>query len=306
MRAPSGEQHPIESGGYRAVVTETGATLRSLSYDGRDLIQGHDETAMCSGARGQLLVPWPNRVRDGAFSFEGRSLQLPLSEPDRHNASHGLVRWASWHRHLEDRAAPGSVTLGYRSMAQTGYPWTLDLTARYAIGQDGLTVTLTATNLADSPAPFACGAHPYLTTGSEHVDADRLTLPGSFRLLTDDERKLPTGRQDVSGTSYDFRDERPIGDVVLDHAYTDLTRDSDGLSRVTLRSPAGPGVELWADPRFRWLQAYTADDQGPRARTALAVEPTTAPPDAFNSGDDLLVLQTDEVFEASWGIRALG
>ncbi|MEP6817269.1 MAG: aldose 1-epimerase family protein [Marmoricola sp.] len=301
MAAPSGDQHPITGGGYRAVVTECGATLRHLSYDGRDLIQGHGEDEMCSRGRGQLLIPWPNRVRDGAWSFEGRSLQLPLSEPGRHNASHGLVRWASW---VPIAAAPSAITLGHRLMAQPGYPWTLDLTAGYVLGDEGLTVTLGALNRSDSRAPYACGAHPYLTAGSSHIDADELTLPGSVRLLTDDERKLPTGREDVAGTSYDFRVARPIGGTVLDDAYTALTRGHDHLARVTLRSPAGPGVELWADEHYRWLQAYTGDDQ-PTPRTALAVEPTTAPPDALNSGDDLVVLEPGEAFEATWGIRAL-
>ena len=165
---------------------------------------------------------------------------------------------------------------------------------------------MTATNLAAESAPFAYGAHPYLTTGSAQVDDDELALPGATRLLTDGERKLPTGREPVAGSPYDFREGRPIGDTVLDHAFTDLVRGADGRARVVLRAPAGNGVELWVDERFGWLQAYTGDDQGPdTARTALAVEPMTAPPDAFNSGDDLVVLDPGATFSATWGIRAL-
>ena len=94
--SPSGDQHPITHGHYRAVVTQSGATLRSLSYDGRDLVQGFPEDRMASGGRGQVLVPWPNRIRDGAYTFDSAPQQLPLSEPARRNASHGLVRWVSW------------------------------------------------------------------------------------------------------------------------------------------------------------------------------------------------------------------
>ena len=302
MTLPSGEQHAIEHGGYRAVVTEGGATLRALTYDGRELVQGFAERAMASAGRGQVLMPWPNRIRDGAYSFAGRSLQLALSEPARHNASHGLVRWASWSR---TSGHDSSVTLGYRLMAQSGYPWTLDLTMNYALDDDGLSVSTSAMNLADDEAPFACGAHPYLTSGSALVDDDALSLPGATRLLTDDERKLPAGREPVTGSPYDFRDGRPIADTVIDHAFTDLLRDADGRARVTLRSPGGSGVELWVDEHFGWLQAYTGDDQPTGARTALAVEPMTAPPDAFNSGDDLVVLQPGGTFTARWGIRAL-
>ena len=261
--SPSGDQHLLTHGRYRAVVTESGATLRSLTYDGRDLVQGFPEDRMPSAGRGQVLMPWPNRIRDGAYTFDGASLQLPLSEPARHNASHGLVRWASWHPAEED---PASVTMRYRLMAQAGYPWTLDLACRYALGDDGLAVTVTATNLAAGSAPFAYGAHPYLTTGSPRVDDDVLALPGATRLLTDDERKLPTGREPVAGSSYDFREGRPIGDTVLDHAFTDLVRDADGRARVELRSPAGSGVELWADEQLRLAAGLHRRRPAPRHR----------------------------------------
>jgi len=300
---PSGDQHELTHGRYRAVVTESGATLRTLSYDGRDLVQGFPEERMPFGGHGQVLMPWPNRIRDGAYTFGGASQQLPLSEPGRHNASHGLVRWVSWSAAEGDAS---SVTMRYRLMAQTGYPWTLDLACLYSLGEDGLAVTMTATNLDAGAAPFACGAHPYLVTGSAHVDDDVLALPGATRLLTDDERKLPTGREPVAGPPYDFREGQPIGDTVLDHAFTDLARDADGRARVALRSPAGSGVELWVDEQFGWVQVYSGDDQAPdTARTALAVEPMTAPPDAFNSGDDLVVLEPGATFSATWGIRAL-
>lgn len=304
MTPPSGDQHEIAAEGYRAVVTGSGATLRHLSYDGRDLIAGFADDQICSGGRGQVLMPWPNRIRDGAYTFGGRDLQLPLSEAGRHNASHGLVRWTSWQAE-ESGSARDSACLGYRLMAQPGYPWTLDVAVTYAIGRDGLTVTMSALNRSDSAAPFACGAHPYLTAGSDRVDDDELRLPGSTRLLTDDERKLPTGREPVAGTAYDYREARPIGDTVVDHAFTDLARDLDGHATVRLSAPSGRAVELWADESFAWLQAYTADDQPEVARRALAIEPTTAPPDAFNSGEDVTVLAPGGGFSGSWGIRTV-
>ena len=90
MVPPSGEQFEIAANGYRAVVTESGAALRTLSNHGRDLVDGFAETEMSGGGRGQLLMPWPNRIRDGRYSFGGRDLQLGLTDPSRGNASHGL------------------------------------------------------------------------------------------------------------------------------------------------------------------------------------------------------------------------
>lgn len=296
MLPPSGDQFAIESDGYAAVVTESGGALRALSHDGRPLIDGFAEDAMASGGRGQILMPWPNRIRDGRYSFQGKEQQLALTEPKRHNASHGLVRWAAWS--LVERDAD-RVVLGYRLPAQTGYPWTLDLRLEYAVGPDGLTVTQSATNRSGGAAPYASGAHPYLLAGPAPCDGWTLELPAATRLLTDDERLLPTGREDVTGTDYDFRTPRAIGDTVINHAFTDLGPDAT----VRIRS-ADAGVELWVDEHHRWLQLYTADDT-PTPRVSLAVEPMIAPPDAFNSGEDLVVLEPDATFAATWGIRAL-
>jgi aldose 1-epimerase len=302
MVAPSGEQFEISGAGYRAVVTESGATLRALTYNGRELVDGFSDDKMPSAGRGQWLIPWPNRIRDGAYSFGDRDHQLPLSEPARNNASHGLVRWTAW-RPIE-RAAD-SVTLGYRLMAQSGYPWTLDLTVRYVASAAGLEVRHTAINRADSPAPYAVGMHPYLTAGTGPVDDWELTLPAATRAILDD-RMLPIGREPVAKTSYDFRQPTLIGSTVLDDAFTDLTRGADGLARVEVRDPrTGTGAGLWLDQAHRWLQVYSGDAPSAGNRRALAVEPMTSPADAFRSGDDLLALAPGEEFSAAFGIYAL-
>lgn len=306
MLGPSGDQFLIEGGGYRAVVTESGAALRSLTFAGRSLIDGFGESEMSPGGRGQLLMPWPNRIRDGMYSFGGADLQLPLTEPQRGNASHGLARWVAWT--VEEHTA-NSVSLQYRLMAQTGYPWVVDLHVLYDLSAAGLTVTQTATNMSGTAAPYASGAHPYLSVGPGPVDGWELTLPAATRVLAD-ERLLPVRSEPVDGTAYDFRIARPLRDTVLNHAFTALDRDADGRATVTLRDPAqSPGVALWVDERHGWLQVYTADDVPATARRSLAVEPMTANADAFRTGEDLITLapagQQGDEFSASWGIRAV-
>jgi aldose 1-epimerase len=306
MTGPSGDQFEIATGNYRAVVTECGGGLRALEYGGRPLIAGFAEDEMSSAGRGQLLMPWPNRIGDGAYTFDGRRLQLPLSEPARRNASHGLVRWAAW---TPEEHTATSVSLRYRLMAQTGYPWTLDLRVRYELSADGLTVTQAATNLGGRPAPYASGAHPYLSPGPGPVDGWELTVPASVRLVSD-ERQLPVGVHDVAGTPYDFRAARPVRSTVLDHAFGELARGADGVATALVRDPGtGRGVALWADRSHRWLMVFSADEGWEVPRQALAIEPMTAPPDAFRSGEDLLVLarsgEPGDQVSVSWGIRAL-
>lgn len=295
MTAPTGEQYLLSSHRYRAVVTQGCGALRSLTYDDRALVDGFAEDAMPSGGRGQLLVPWPNRIRDGRYEFGGATQQLALTEPKRGNASHGLVRWASW---TLASAAEDRVELSYFLPAQTGYPWALALRTTYALGADGLSVTQAATNLARTAAPYASGAHPYLLAGPGPCDDWTIELAAATVLEVDAERLLPTGRASARGLV-----TSPLGDTVLNHAVTDLVRDVEGRASVTLRS-GGTGVALWVDEQHRWLQVYTGDDT-PTPRASVAVEPMTAPPDAFNSGDDLVVLEPGATYAASWGIRAV-
>lgn len=300
MLPPSGDQFEITGGGYRAVVTESGGALRALEHEGVALVDGFGEDEIAPGGRGQLLMPWPNRIGDGAYTFDGRDLQLPLTEPSLRNASHGLVRWAAWT--LEEHTGH-SVALTYRLMAQTGYPWTLDLRVVYDLSADGLTVTQSATNLADAPAPYASGAHPYLAVGPGPVDGWELTLPAATRSLVDD-RLLPVGREDVTGTAHDFRIARPVREVGFNDAFTDLVRDDEGVATVLVTDPAtGRSVALWADERHRWLQVFSADDVPGTARRSLAVEPMTAQADAFRSGEDVVTLAPGEDVAATWGIR---
>lgn len=306
MTGLSGDQFEIAGGGYRAVVTESGATLRVLEYAGRPLLHGFGESEMASAGRGQLLVPWPNRIRDGAYTYDGRDLQLGLTEPAQANATHGLVRWAAW---LPEEHGASSVSLSYRLMAQSGYPWTLDLHVVYDLSADGLTATLTATNLSRRPAPYAAGAHPYLTAGPAPVDGWELTLPASLRLLAD-ERQIPVGEEDVAGTPYDFRVARPLRDTRLDDGFGQLARDDDGIATALVRDPAtGRGAALWVDRHHPWLMVFSADAGWDPPRQALAIEPMTAPPDAFRSGRDLVTLapagEPGDELSVSWGIRAL-
>jgi aldose 1-epimerase len=295
---PTGDQHEIAAAGHRAVVTEAGGTLRLLEHDGRALVDGFAADEMPAGCRGQLLVPWCNRIRDGRYAFGGRDLQLPLSEPDRGNAAHGLVRWAAWSllEHTGD-----AVTLGHRLLPQPGYPWALELEVRYQLSAAGLVVTQSATNHSESEAPYASGAHPYLSAGAGPVDGWELSVGARTRVLTDD-RLLPVGAQPVEGSAFDLRRSRPVGDLRLDDAFTDLDRDSDGRTWVHLRGEHA--VSLWADDRHGWLQLFTADDVGEASRRSLAVEPMTAPADAFRSGRGLIVLAPGERVEASWGVVA--
>jgi aldose 1-epimerase len=298
---PSGDQHVIEHGQARAVITEVGATLRSYTVDGRAVVDGFEEADICRDGRGQVLCPWPNRLGDGRYEFGGRRAQAALDEPARRNAIHGLVRYQPWV--LRGRAQ-NAVTLGCILHPQPGYPWRLAVEVEYRLGRAGLTVLSEATNLDSAPAPLGIGFHPYLTVGTPDVDTARLLLRAERRLRSDD-RGLPVGDEPVAGSEVDFSVPRPIGPTRLDTAFSGLGRDGDGLARVELRHPGEDSrVTLWMDSAFRYVMLYSADTVGgaDRRRRALAVEPMTCPPDALRSGTDLVTLGPGGSWRGTWGI----
>lgn len=299
--SPSGQQFVLTFGDQRAVVTEVGAGLRTYTVAERDVIDGYREDEMCSIARGQLLLPWPNRIEDGQYEFAGTLHQTPLTEPSRHNAIHGLTRWVNWTA-LEQ--APDRVLMSLVLHAQDGYPFSLHLEADYRLSAAGLTVRTTATNVGTGAAPYGAGHHPYLTVGTL-IDQALLKLPALIRLETTD-RLIPTGRLlATKGTAYDFLELRPIGSLSMDTAFATLVPDNDGLIRVHFQAPRGePSVTLWMEPIYRFLMVYTPDaiSEASRRRRSLAIEPMTCAPNAFRTGDGLIVLQPGQSTSAAWGI----
>jgi aldose 1-epimerase len=298
--APSGEQFEIVCGDQRATIVEVGGGIREYEHDGRRVLDPYPLTAICDGAHGAPLIPWPNRVGDGRYRFDGVEHQLALTEPAKHNAIHGLLRWRLWH--LLERE-PERVTLGTRLLPLTGYPFALDLTIAYELEVDGLAVTTTATNIGEDACPYAVGQHPYLSPGGARLDECELTLPAATRILTD-ERQLPCGREPVQGTDFDFRGGRRLGEQRLDSPFTDLIRDSAGIARARLSAPDGSCVELWADARYTVLELYTGDTLAPaRRRRGLGLEPMSCPPNALQSGEGLVRLEAGESLRCRWGAR---
>lgn len=298
---PSGYQVEIRSGRHHAVITELGGGLRTYNVGPRAVLDGYDSTEMCSGGRGQLLLPWPNRIGDGAYRFRDANYQLALTDPSKHNAIHGLVRWVPWSL---DQQGPDHAVAHHRLHPQPGYPFSLDLEVDYQVSEQGLRVEVAATNVGDKAAPYGAGQHPFLSVGTEFVDDAVLQVPASA-MVPADERGLPTGDPvSVADTAYDFRQPRRIGPAVMDVCYAELARDADGMARVVLSHPSGdPAATLWADESVDYVMVFSGDTLAAnRRRRSLAIEPMTCPPDAFRSGTALLVIEPGQRTTTTWGI----
>ncbi len=298
LEPPSGRQFELVHGSAVAVVTEVGGGIRTFEVDGDPVLFGYEADALCSGGRGQVLAPWPNRLADGSYRWLGVEGAAAWDEPERRNAIHGLVRWLRWRGEQHSRSA---VTMSTRIEPQPGYPWRVELAVRYELGtgtgsqtEDGggagsaaLTLEVTASNRSATAAPFGIGFHPYVFAGELLADSCEMELAASTRLLTD-ERGLPVGTTDVRGTEYDFSSPRRVGTTRLDDCLTGLA----GPWRARVTRADGRFVTVAAGAEFPFSMVFTADTlAGDDRRRGIAIEPMTCPPNALVSGEGLIVLE---------------
>ncbi|WP_200938948.1 alpha/beta hydrolase fold domain-containing protein [Modestobacter sp. Leaf380] len=298
--SPDGEAWPtteplgawLERGAARVAVDLRGGGLRRLAVGDWDVLDGYPTGVVPKGRRGGLLLPWPNRLREGRWSWEGADLQLDTAGPGGH-AMHGLLSWQPFT--VLDRTQD-SVTVGTVLEPRSGYPFRLAVALDYRLDPGRLSVTVRVRNAGTHPAPFGVGMHPYLHVGAQ-ADGDvglaELHVPATTALDVDG--GLPTGGR----TPFDGA-VGVIGDRELDDPLTDLVRDEDGWARVRLAGPAG-SLELAVDEQWPWLQVYSGDTlpEGQRRRS-LAVEPMTCPPNALADDADLVVLAPEETWSGSW------
>ena len=294
---PSGQQFTINCGSQSATIVEVGGGVREYTVGGAPVLQSYPVESMCHGAHGTPLIPWPNRLRDGRYTFDGVEHQVPLSEPLKNNAIHGFLRWRSWQA---TAVANDRVVMSIRLHPLKGYPFAVD----YHLSDAGLSVSTTATNIGDTTAPYGAGQHPYLSPGEWLVDDCTLHLEAATRITTDDDRQLPTGREAVEGTPFDLRSGLHLRDLEIDHAYTDLVRDEDGLAWARLVRPDGRAAELWVDQGYPIIEIYTADTLAPgRRRRGLGTEPMTMPPNGLQSGEGIVRLEPGTAVTTRWGTR---
>jgi aldose 1-epimerase len=301
--APTGGQFRIADGEQAVTVVEIGAAVREYRVADREVFQSYGEHEVSWGFHGSVLVPWANRLADGQYEFDGERYQLALTEPERGTALHGLGAWQRWSliEHVADR-----VALRLDLLPSPGYPFHLDTVVEYSLDADGLRVVTKSTNTGDQACPYALGFHPYLSAGpGATLDDCRLRIDASRRLLTDD-RLLPAGDEPVDGSEYDFRVAQSLAGRSLDDGYSDVVDGIDGLSWVCLTGPDGHTGAVWADAHFGFWQVYSGDALPQMwARRSLAVEPMTAPSNAFRSGRGLIRLEPGDTVTASWGAKLL-
>lgn len=295
----------------RAVVSPLGASLRRyFVIDERgeeiDIVWGYSGGSGKRGGQGDVLIPFPGRIGDGRYSFDGQRFQLECNDKEGPNAIHGFVRSLPWH--VQDTHANKvtfEIHLDTETYAGRGYPFSLAISVMYDLGASGLTCTFTVKNVGQQAAPVGVGFHPYFTVGTSVIDEAEVQIPGAA-YVEFNERLVPTGKiLSVTGTPWDYRRFREIGHQRFNHCYVQLERDTQGMATASLRHPAsGRVIDMTMDQAFSAVVVYTGDAIVDAPRAALAIEPMTCASDAFNHPEwGLKRLVPGEIFSGRYTVR---
>ena len=285
-----------------ATISTAGASLKRLTVGNTDLITlttGHDLNPYADGL---VMAPWANRIDGGKWKLGDQELQLAINDPSLNNAIHGLVSQSIF-QITENSSA--SVTLTTVLQPTAGYPFHLEISVSYKLTLSGIEVRHSAKNLSAAAAPYVVGAHPFLQISG--TPTEDLEIKSSVRTVDlVNERKIPIGKQDTSGSEFDITDWRKLSTCHFDHGFSNLERDADGRGHHFLRAPSGSMLNIWQSSEMKYAFIFTPDfytnnaDQNPR--TAITIEPQTGPANAFNSKEDLIWIEPNQAFDASWGL----
>nr|WP_072791584.1 aldose 1-epimerase family protein [Ferrithrix thermotolerans] len=287
----------MAASGYSCTVTQVGATLRSLSFHGRDLIESFSEREICPAAHGAFLFPWPNRIEKGSYLYEGNSYQLDISEPSTMSAIHGLCRWQPF---VLTEWESDFISLSYELYPTPGYPFHLGVSLSYKLRDDGLVVTTQVENLGERRALYGVGHHPYLSPGASYC-ADDVILTIDAQTVCNRQVVDPLGRVVPPSA---FAEGVSLRGLILDDTFSDLKRDKSTVSRVSITGGDKVTVEIWMDEHYRYVQIFSGDTlDSARRRKAVAIEPMTCPPQAFRTKEAVFEIAPQEMMDMRWGMR---
>ena len=279
----------LACGNQRAVVSPWGASLRRYFIADpagveTDILWGYSGGNQKRGGQGDVLIPFPGRVADGRYSFDGQTYQLERNDKEGPNAIHGFVRAMPWRvREVDQVGVTLDIALEADTFGPKGYPFSLSVSLTYELDRVGLSCSFAVRNAGQQAAPVGIGFHPYFTVGTALVDEAEVMIPGAGYLEFND-RLVPTGRiLEVRDTEWDYRRYRKIGPLRFNHCYVNLERDREGVTTASLRH-AGNGrvIDIMMDRSFSALVVYTGDAIADEPRRAVAIEPMTCASDALN------------------------
>jgi len=259
------------------VAPTLGSNMFSFKYGDHDIIY-HDPLLLesCGFTGCFVLFPTPNRVRNFAYSWQGK--RILMKKRGRVVQIHGLVFDEVW-QFTKPKISKTyvsfetSITIDKKSHLFEAYPFPCRLTLEYRLYSNRVDIHYTVENKGSSDLPFGFALHPYFSRLSGD-DKTYIQIPAASFMESPIDTLLPTGALiDVSGKPYNVNTPRPVGKLSLDHVYTDL---KPGKFAVVDYRTLGIKVVLKTSKDFTHMVVYTG------YKDAVCIENQTCSTDAHN------------------------
>lgn len=294
------EKHSFENeqGDAFVVTPQCGACLLDLRFGGVSVLDGFKTPEeLVAGAWGKSIVlfPFPNRLRDGRYTYKGQTYQFDINNADTQNAIHGFGKDAPMT--VKAAKVSNNEAMIHCTWSHDGshpaYPFRFTFDIKMILRGGEFDVEMTFSNDDTELIPVGLGWHPYFVM-SENVADTSLKMPKSELILIDN-RMLPTGEKQAYSA---FDTLTKIGETSLDNGFFITAQDE--RASVVLQSERGQ-LHYWQEigaGKWNFLQVFT-----PPHRQSIAIEPMTCNIDAFNNQDGLVLLAPKTKLGGQFGVR---
>jgi aldose 1-epimerase len=181
---------------------------------------------------------------------------------------------------------------------EAAYPFDVTLTVNFALENSGLEITISATNSDAESAPIAFGLHPYFVS-----EAGSQLQVNAKTWIQKDSRNLPTQAVSIEKSAMVNMGLNSVEEMYVDDCFTDLVAEEDLFVTRLTRPETGFTVELHQSAQLGFLMFYTLREENQQKRTLIAIEPQTAPANAFKNLDQVTLLSPGNSFAANCKIN---
>jgi aldose 1-epimerase len=298
MRATSiGRILPLASadGLWRAQISPVGASLVSLWFRDSEIITSPYNEPLRALA-GSALAPWPNRLEDGTWRLGDREFTAIINDAEGHNANHGLA----FDKEFELASqTDSSLRLEVNLFDEQAYPFSVLLSVTYLLQNAGLEVELEARNLSNDVVPIAFGIHPYFV-----LDQDSTLSVAAKSWITKDARNLPVSTSTFEKSPLAGKAGQNICSIELDECFTDLRFGSNGFCVTTVSRPSlGIAIDVEQSRELSHLMLFRLQESRQPNRSLLAIEPQSAPANAFRNLESVASLAPAGTYQANYRVK---
>lgn len=245
--------------------------------------------------RGAKLIPFPNRIKDGRYNFNGNTYQLPINHLQESHAIHGFI-YDKPTNIIRSGASKQSAFIEMEYIyngSVEGFPFSFTLIFKYILTVVGLDIETKVKNIGKGDMPFGDGWHPYFSL-NEHVDDLFIRIPSTKKIVVDN-RMIPAGEL-VNDDR--FRELAQINNTFFDNGYL-IEKQAKAITQLFSKNK-NLTINIWQEShsdKYNYLQIYT-----PPSRKSIAIEPMTCSADAFNNYDGLIILAPEDEFRGLYGV----